>query len=74
MDATQSPEDLLDEAYFCGWAVISPACARKWRLLGKGPKFIKVGNLVRYRRGDVQAWLDENTFVSTTRKAEPIAA
>lgn len=74
MDAKQSPDDLLDETALCEWVGTTPAWARKNRLLGRGPKFIKLGHLVRYRRGDVQAWLDENTFVSTTRKAEPAAA
>jgi hypothetical protein len=30
---------------------------RRWRLVGGGPPFIKIGNLVRYRRTDVEAWL-----------------
>lgn len=29
----------------------------KARLTGDGPRFIKLGHLVRYRRGDVRAWL-----------------
>ncbi|MEW1706962.1 helix-turn-helix domain-containing protein [Microbacterium sp. NPDC089190] len=29
-----------------------------WAVEGKGPKFIKVGRAVRYRRADVMAWLD----------------
>jgi len=28
----------------------------------KGPPFIKVGRLVRYRRSDVDAWLRANTI------------
>jgi excisionase family DNA binding protein len=31
---------------------------RKWRILRKGPKFIKIGSLVRYRKSDVEAYLD----------------
>lgn len=30
-----------------------------WRSAGKGPKFVKVGGLVRYRWPEVNAWLDE---------------
>ena len=29
----------------------------QWRYLGRGPKFLKVGGHVRYRRSDVDAWL-----------------
>ena len=31
----------------------------QWRYLGKGPRFIKVGRHVRYRRDDVDRWLDQ---------------
>ena len=30
---------------------------RKWRLLGRGPTYCKVGRLVRYAEGDVQDFL-----------------
>jgi excisionase family DNA binding protein len=29
-----------------------------WRTEGKGPKGIRVGKYVRFRREDVEAWLD----------------
>jgi predicted DNA-binding transcriptional regulator AlpA len=28
-----------------------------WRSLGIGPRYLKLGNTVRYRRSDVDAWL-----------------
>ncbi len=31
----------------------------QWRYRGLGPKFLKVGRHVRYRREDVLAWLEE---------------
>jgi len=37
---------------------LSLACIRKWRLLGKGPQYIKVGAAVRYKSEEVQAWLN----------------
>jgi hypothetical protein len=37
----------------------SVAALRKWRLLGNsGPAYVKVGRLVRYAEGDLQAYLD----------------
>jgi hypothetical protein len=36
---------------------LSLGLLRKWRITGKGPRFIKVGRLVRYSRGDVEAFL-----------------
>ena len=31
---------------------------RYWRHLGAGPHSFKVGRWVRYRRGDVRAWIN----------------
>jgi DNA-binding transcriptional MerR regulator len=33
---------------------------RKWRTLGKGPAFCRVGRLVRYSELDLSAFLDAN--------------
>jgi predicted DNA-binding transcriptional regulator AlpA len=35
---------------------VSPGTLRNWRVAGKGPKWIKIGNLVRYRLSEVQKW------------------
>ena len=32
-----------------------------WRSRGLGPRAIKVGGELRYRRSEVEAWLDEQT-------------
>ncbi len=32
-----------------------------WRHEGAGPSYVKVGRLVRYRRIDVDSWLDAQT-------------
>lgn len=47
---------------FTEWEVseqlkVTVACLRKWRLLGKGPRFVKVGNRVRYAQEDLASWL-----------------
>jgi excisionase family DNA binding protein len=36
---------------------VSVASLRRWRLLKKGPVFIKIGSLVRYRPEDLDSWL-----------------
>ena len=33
----------------------------QWRYLGTGPAYIKIGKHVRYRRSDVDAWLERQT-------------
>lgn len=36
---------------------VSLASIRRWRLERRGPQFIKVGSLVRYRPEDLESWL-----------------
>lgn len=33
----------------------------QWRYVGAGPRYVKVGSAVRYRKADVDKWLAENT-------------
>ena len=37
---------------------VSLAFLRRWRLAQRGPRFIKVGALVRYRAEDLEQWLE----------------
>ena len=39
-----------------------------WRVQGKGPKFIKIGKLVRYERTEIDAWILANTHANTSRQ------
>ena len=48
---------LLNEDQIADTLGVSVATIRRWRLYGKGPKFIKVGAAVRYERGDFESWL-----------------
>jgi excisionase family DNA binding protein len=36
---------------------VSLASIRRWRLEKRGPRFIKVGSLVRYKTEDLESWL-----------------
>jgi predicted DNA-binding transcriptional regulator AlpA len=40
------------------------ATLRYWRHMGTGPRSFRVGRAVRYWRGDVVAWLHEQTIHS----------
>ena len=40
----------------------------QWRHEGDGPVFLKEGNWVRYRRDDIEAWLDSIRHTRTDRK------
>ena len=38
---------------------LRPSALEKWRLLGTGPKFLKLGKrAVRYRVSDVEHWIE----------------
>ena len=36
---------------------VSVATLRRWRLAKRGPMFVKVGSLVRYRPEDLDSWV-----------------
>jgi predicted DNA-binding transcriptional regulator AlpA len=44
---------------------LSEGALAQMRFRGTGPKFIKSGTRVLYRRSDIRAWLDANTVQST---------
>ncbi len=45
---------------------ISPITLRKWRWEGKGPKFIKVGRKVAYRKSDIDEFIEAQVRRSTS--------
>ena len=48
---------------------VSVASLRRWRLERRGPAFIKVGSLVRYKPEDLELWL---TAQPTGGTAQPV--
>jgi len=53
--------DLLKEEEVAQLLGRSLRSLRRWQDAGIGPRVIKVMRMVRYRRADVEAWLDEHT-------------
>jgi predicted site-specific integrase-resolvase len=51
---------------------VKPATLEQWRWNGKGPKFIKMNRAVRYRKEDLQAFVEARVFASTT-EAQAVA-
>jgi predicted DNA-binding transcriptional regulator AlpA len=58
---------LIDEREAAKVLGCSVAALRKWRTLGNGPAYIKVGRLVRYSEADLATYLDAN-------RKQPVAA
>jgi len=52
------PDNLLSPAALAEYLDVPIATVYRWRSRGDGPPGIRVGRHVRYRRRDVEAWLD----------------
>jgi len=50
-------EPLMNEHEVAQVLGCSLATLRRWRLLGTGPRFRKIGALCRYSKSDLQDWL-----------------
>ena len=50
-------QDLLTEQEVSKRLHVSLAALRRWRLERRGPKFLKVSSLVRYRPEELEQWL-----------------
>ncbi len=54
------PSDLVDEVALAARLGVSRSTLQSWRYSSRGPRFIKVGRLIRYRNADVEAYLRAN--------------
>jgi predicted DNA-binding transcriptional regulator AlpA len=50
--------EMLNDMQVAEFLNMSVATVRRWRLFRKGPKYVKIGSAGRYKREDVEAWLD----------------
>lgn len=54
--------ELLKPAELAALLGTTVAVLANWRYMGTGPSFIKMGaKAVRYRRSDIESWLDRQT-------------
>ena len=60
MPAT-GPEPLLTVDEVARWLGKPKATLYAWRTRGLVPRAIRVGNVLRYRRSEVERWLDDHT-------------
>lgn len=51
--------ELMTLTDVCELLGISESTAYYWRQIGKGPKGARIGKNLRYRRAEVNAWLDD---------------
>jgi predicted DNA-binding transcriptional regulator AlpA len=57
-DTLRTVPETLNEKQVADYLNMSTAILHKWRRLQMGPKFLRIGRLVRYRRSDLERWLD----------------
>jgi predicted DNA-binding transcriptional regulator AlpA len=65
---SRQKQEFLSERGIEELGLASRRTLQAWRLLGRGPRFIKVGGRsVRYRLADVEAWLAGQTVTPGTK-------
>ena len=67
--AVSAVDPLVPEAGAAAFLAVSPKTLRKWRCVGGGPVFIKVGRAVRYRQSDLDDFVAERARTSTSATA-----
>ncbi len=60
-----STKELMDTTELAGWSGISASFWNSARCKGQGPKFLKTGRRVLYRKCDVEEWLSQLQRSST---------
>ena len=68
-------DQLLNTKQVAGFLGVKPQTVRLWRHRGKGPHYVRLGGRygrVLYRAQDVDSWLAQRTFSSTSE--ETVAA
>ncbi|MES3043731.1 helix-turn-helix domain-containing protein [Sphingomonas faeni] len=73
MTTTVDLDDLLSNEQTAAILGVKPNTLEIWRCKGKGPAFIKLGahpsSPIRYQRSRLMAWLDAQSFTSTSAYA-----
>jgi predicted DNA-binding transcriptional regulator AlpA len=55
---TSEPDRCLSERQVAALLGVSIAALRKWRRVGGGPPYLRIGKLIRYRFSDLQNFMD----------------
>jgi predicted DNA-binding transcriptional regulator AlpA len=56
--APASPPTMMNKIQVAEYLNMSVSTVRQWRWIRKGPKFLKIGRAIRYRRTDAETWLN----------------
>jgi predicted DNA-binding transcriptional regulator AlpA len=61
-------QSLLTQSECAELLRLSERTLERLRVSGSGPKFLRIRHSVRYRPGDVEAWLASRTVQSTSEE------
>ena len=59
---------LVDETYAARYLGVTRRTMQWWRTVGRGPRFAKIGRLVRYRIGDLDAFIESGLRNATSEE------
>lgn len=63
-------DELLKGPDAARYLKLEPQTLRSWRVAGRGPRFIRIGRTrVLYRLSDIERWLGERQFESTSQES-----
>ena len=74
MESVNPRESLLNETDIAERLRVSVGTVRRWRLLGTGPRFIKIGASVRYRAEDLREFLETRPTGGGEPQPETVSA
>jgi predicted DNA-binding transcriptional regulator AlpA len=70
MDLAAAMDELLDQKSAARVLRLSVRTLERHRLAGTGPKFCRLGRVIRYRESDLRDWIEASMHISTS-DAEP---
>jgi len=64
-----SQHPVKDTAGAASYMSLAESTLEKWRVSGRGPRFVKIGRAVRYRTCDLDDFLAQRVVASTSQQA-----
>lgn len=61
-----NPTDILTTKEAAAYCRLGKPTLERFRITGEGPHYCKLGGAVRYRRVDLDAWLESRLIRSTS--------
>lgn len=62
-------QTILDQKRVASLLGISTRTLERYRVSGTGPRYVKLGKLVRYLKTDIDAWIEQNISGSTAQRS-----